>query len=77
VSPFTLSDAAALIRRLHNRGVSLLPTGSRMKMNAPESTVTTADLELVRTHHDDLLAILKMGIIWYGLSGPSDFTIDL
>jgi len=77
LNPFTLADAAALIRRLHNRGVSLLPTGSRMRMNAPESTVTTSDLELVRAHHDDLLTILKMGIIWYGLSGPSDFTVDL
>jgi hypothetical protein len=46
-------------------------------MCAPESTVTTSDLDLVRAHHDDLLAILKMGIIWYGLSGPSDFTVDL
>jgi hypothetical protein len=51
-------SAAALIDRLAERGVRLLPRGDRLAVEAPRGVVTPADLDALRTCKAALLALL-------------------
>ncbi len=52
-------SAAALLDGLHRRGVRLRIDGDRLRWFAPVGVVTEADLNALRDHQAEVLAILR------------------